>query len=369
MEVNKFITKYYNEFGDKCPFLRTDMVSDEKELVKEFEPKLKLDIPFLNKFFNTKIDDLISTENKVFTEEEIEQLKYADHYWDIPKINFIYTVQAKKIDYNNLFLKAIEYNSLHILKWLNNIESWSNSNILVYEAKTMNYLPYGYATNYCNTQIFTHAAKKGNLPIMKWLLENNFRWDEDTFSAAVENGNLEILKWLRKNNCPWSEFVFAEAATKGDLVIMEWLYENKCPMNEYTMINAVKYGNIEHLDWLLERKGPLHVDLFSTAAETGNLEILKWLKKNDCPWDLLTFQYAAKNGNIENIKWLLDNDCPYSLNYIYQKVKNLRVLEWLNNNGYIEGINIDGQNTQWLLENGCPEKVVKILNIILQRNE
>lgn len=368
MKVNNFINKYYNEFGDRCPFKCTDMVSDEQKLRKEFSSKLKGDIPLLCRFFNSKIDDLMSAENK-FTDNEIEQLKLLDHFWDIPKINFIYTIQSTKIKYENIFLKAIDYNSIYVLEWINNIHSWRKSNIIYYKAETMSYLPFNYASNKYNTSIFTYAADQGKLPIMKWLLENKFQWDEDTFSAAAENGNLSNMKWLLEHKCPINEFTFAFAAKNGNLENMKWLFENKCPFNEYTMIDAIKNGNMENLNWLLEKGCPLHVDVFSEAALVGDLKILKWLKEHNCPWDSHVLIDAAHNGNIENIKWLLDNDCPWH-SYNVQKIKNLRVIEWLNNNGYIKkDIVTDDRNIQWLLENGCSPKVVKILNIVLQRNE
>jgi hypothetical protein len=31
---------------------------------------------------------------------------------------------------------------------------------------------------------------------MKWLIENNFEFDEHTFGYAAENSNLDNMKWL-----------------------------------------------------------------------------------------------------------------------------------------------------------------------------
>ena len=41
------------------------------------------------------------------------------------------------------------------------------------------------------------AAEKGQLEILKWLRENDFRWDEVTCAEAAYGGHLEVLHWLR----------------------------------------------------------------------------------------------------------------------------------------------------------------------------
>lgn len=367
MEVNNFINKYYNEFGVRCPFKCTDMISDEQKLRNNFSSRLELDIPLLCKFFETKIDNLIIDENKVFTDTEIEQLKQADHYWDIPKINFIYTIRTviiKTCRYY-IFAEAIPYNSLYILDWLNDVKSWDNPRM------------YNLATNMneANSRpkqtchVFNHSARLGNLKMMKRLYYHGFKFDEETFVEAAKYGDLDNMKWLKEQGCKYGYYAFSGAAKNGNLTNMKWLKEIDCPYNVQTFIDAVENGNIENMEWLLSINVPLHEDVFSTAAEKGDLTILKWLKRHSCPWDYQTIIEASRNGSIENIKWLLDNGCPYD-GHILKYIKNLRVLEWLSNNGYVMGvINSDERNTQWLTENGCPPNILKILNIVLQRND
>ena len=84
------------------------------------------------------------------------------------------------------------------------------------------------------SNIFTRAAKNGNLENMKWLKENGCPWNLWTFEYAALNGNLENMKWLKENGCPWDEQTFMRAAENGNLENMKWLKENGCPVSYYT---------------------------------------------------------------------------------------------------------------------------------------
>lgn len=160
-----FIEKYYNEFGKKCPFKCTDMGLDEKELVDQFESKLKGDIKLLEKFFKASVDEVL--KENYFTSTEIERLKYLDHYWDIPKINFIYT---------NEFELSI-------------------------------------------SNIYSCAVRYGNLRILKWLKKDKCPWGRNTITYAIEyaieHNDLENLRWLRENG--YDEYISLKKKRKKDL--------------------------------------------------------------------------------------------------------------------------------------------------------
>lgn len=147
--MTSFIEKYYDEFGKQCPFKLTKMGIDEKELITQFEPRLKEDVRLLEKFFQATVGELLKETH--FTSTEIERLVYLDHYWDLPKINFIHTNQYKLTKYN----------------------------------------------------IFSHAVRNGNLHVMKWLKTCNCPWDSNTITYAIDyaikNNDLTNLKWVREN--------------------------------------------------------------------------------------------------------------------------------------------------------------------------
>src|SRR5947208_4294656 len=53
--------------------------------------------------------------------------------------------------------------------------------------------------------IYATAAYNGNLDIIKWLKQNGYIWNEETYAYAASGNQLEIIKWAKLNGCPWDE--------------------------------------------------------------------------------------------------------------------------------------------------------------------
>ena len=45
--------------------------------------------------------------------------------------------------------------------------------------------------------------KKGHIDCVKYLHENNCKWNIDTMLCAVKNGHLDCVKYAHENGCPW----------------------------------------------------------------------------------------------------------------------------------------------------------------------
>lgn len=225
-ENKNFIEKYYNEFGVNCPFKRTGMVSDRKELVKEFEPKLEPDFALLEKFFEATIEQLLQKD--YFTTDEINKLEDLNLYWDIPKIYFFILYREEFTEYS-IMEYAAKHGCLYVVKWLKDSGCKWDEYTLAAAAEcgnleTMEWLHQNGCPSYPDT--FTAAAGYGSLKNMKWLLENKFEWEPETFTAAVANGNLENMKWLKKHGCPWEKETCMAAMRKGDITNIKWLLDN-----------------------------------------------------------------------------------------------------------------------------------------------
>jgi len=244
------------------------------------------------------------------------------------------------------------------------------------------------------SSVFEHAAFRGNLQVMEWLLENGCLFGKVTFRGAARNGNLDNMKWLlskgcplddgwalysasRKGNldnmkwllskgCPINENTFTCSARKGNLDNMKWLRSEGCPFDERTFEEASKKGNLDNMKWLLSEGCPWKKDTFEQAANNGNLDNMKWLLENNCPFDEWTFANAAKNGNLDNMKWLLSKGCPmnkavFSISCYYNE--DLETMKWLKFNGcpwdedtfYNAWVLKNVEIMEWLKENGCPE--------------
>lgn len=121
------------------------------------------------------------------------------------------------------------------------------------------------------------AAALGELPTMKWLVEEGYMLSEDTFLIAVVRGNLENLKWLRQAGCPLSVSVLPIAASVGVLEVMKWCQQEGCALSEDVFAAAVLCGNIENLTWLRSLKCPWDQSASNAAIASGNLGLLRWL--------------------------------------------------------------------------------------------
>ena len=57
------------------------------------------------------------------------------------------------------------------------------------------------------------AAHCGNIRLLQAMHANNEPFSDKTFSAAVMYGSLEVIKWLYENNYLWDEDTFSHAAS------------------------------------------------------------------------------------------------------------------------------------------------------------
>lgn len=195
------------------------------------------------------------------------------------------------------------------------------------------------------------AARKGYLPIIKWLVENGCPLDEFIFAEAVVGGNLNVLEFLKQNCCPfYPDSCLYEAATKGNLQIIKWLLKNGCSLadvDKWTFETAARKGHLQIIKWFVENGCSIRIVnevSFKEVAEGGHLHVMQWLHENGCPFDKLTFAYATRCGKVENLEWLLDSNFPWDKN-CYLQATEYNKLDTL----------------QWLLEQGCPQGDIAFL--------
>lgn len=308
---------------------------------------------------------LLNCSNKKLYYVLIKYIKEKNIYtdiirYDLKRIQYYHSLNSYNLDYirNNIFAKGC---SLEVFKY---------------------FLTPGIQLE----NIWWYVALGGNLDNMKYLKEQNDKYDSHTVFAAVRFGNLENIKWLIEN----SSFsllnvrITCEAALQGNLENLQWLIKNGSPFipdSHYddcdVMGFAAQNGNIKNMEWLRENVCSLTNKTFAFAAQgkithhigyrdigVVNIETLKWLKNNDCPWDEETFASAAENGNLENMKWLLNNGCPWNDDTFASAGENgnLKNMKWLLDNkcpwtAYTFACAADNgnlNNLKWLKDNGCP---------------
>ena len=90
--------------------------------------------------------------------------------------------------------------------------------------------------------LMQNAAKRGNIKLMKKLLDDGYTWEpnsengdvnEDTCCNAALNGHLKCLVFARTNGCPWDATTCHSAVFGGHLRCLQYALKNNCPYNNW----------------------------------------------------------------------------------------------------------------------------------------
>ncbi len=155
-----------------------------------------------------------------------------------------------------------------------------------------------------------YAAKGGNLPLLKWIVDHGGELTEYVPEEAASNGHLDVLKWLYKR-VKFSHFVILYAADNGHIDIIKWLeYKEKhIPMT--TSFHAGTYGHVEIIEFMIEKGYKLEPMTESDIAKFGRLDLLKQIHEKK----LLNISEhasigAARGGHVHVLEWLLEKGYP-----------------------------------------------------------
>ena len=311
----------------------------------------------------------------------------------LPLIQWAYN-QGCPID-DNFFSEAITIGNINILDWWSQHKNFSRLCGKAASEGRLDILIWMKSKGYvlwCIYNVFSSAAYRGHLEVIKYLRSESYFWDEGTCYFAAAGGHLEVLQWVRANGCPWNENTLHAALKNNHLEVYKWAKDNGCPTDDSICWAAAKIGNLElvretyrrtcrrmvcnwaakggHMDilnYLRERGCVWDETVTSGAAKGGHFELLKWLRQEDCPWDKYTVRNAAKNGHLNILKWALENGCSEGKGMYTAAAKGRRIeiLDWLWNNGYRSFtqscykyaiINRQIELIKWLHEHDCPEE-------------
>jgi hypothetical protein len=79
-------------------------------------------------------------------------------------------------------------------------------------------------------QMTNHAARMGQLEVLKWLREQGVPRGDMTCAHAARGGYLEVLMWLREYHCPWgSATLFWSNYADNAYEIRQWALAHGCP--------------------------------------------------------------------------------------------------------------------------------------------
>ena len=114
---------------------------------------------------------------------------------------------------------------------------------------------YGASDIILSKKLFTRAAAShGELEVLKWLVENGFKYSADCLAAAAQGGELECIEYLRQIGCPWSNAVAkinmtafpvkmnihngvnTPVAVEKYVQVLRYLMETGCPYDALSVI-------------------------------------------------------------------------------------------------------------------------------------
>lgn len=219
-----------------------------------------------------------------------------------------------------------------------------------------------------SSRVAKFATRNNNIKILRYLKQNECKFDWESVYEAVQNENYIILKWLLKNKIKIIDFVFFTAAGVGNLKILKYLHKKmrKRIYPEDTLNYALKNNNMNVVKWLFKVGCVMGENVFDYAAMSGSVEVVKCifdLCVNDLslPWFTTnTFNSAVESGSMDLVIFLYENNCPWDVNTTYEAAQ------------YI--IDYDKPEIlHFLVENGCPIERnlyndLNILGVILNDN-
>lgn len=101
---------------------------------------------------------------------------------------------------------------------------------------------------------FTTMVKNERWVLMRWVIRHEMGTDVSACAHAAKKGNLVLLKWLRSQGCPWCSWTATSAVGKGHLRVLKWAVENGCPVDWLTWRTAVLKKDPDTIGWLRSRQ-------------------------------------------------------------------------------------------------------------------
>lgn len=162
--------------------------------------------------------------------------------------------------------------------------------------------------------IWAVAVESGKIETIIWLKENGWEWNKDIAYYATCSNNLEILKWSFNQGLPISKKILVQSAAEhGSLEMLKYLVERECKVGLWSIVEAAKRGHLEVVKFLIPLLKPGYVDegdVCAFAAQRNKYEVLKWLKENGWKWDYRVYEYAERFRYKDILQYCVDNNCP-----------------------------------------------------------
>lgn len=325
---------------------------------------------------NLVISQLVCTRWLGIIKGENKEIKMEDIFWSLAEHNQMNLIEKLCIRESScvlaFFCCAVVVNKIDIARWCINqgcdLTQCGGADLIgvaiMHQNLDMIKLLH---ENYCpkDKEVCHWAAEVGNLEILQWLKDHDYKLGE-ICDIAAEKNHLNVLQWAKENGCSLSDNICIYAAENNNLDMLQWARENECPWNNKVCIRAAAKSHFEILKWAITNGCPVNNSkICSIVAGLGESDLIQWLHYAGCPWDVSTCIEAACSGHFEILKWVIENGCPVnnpSICTIIAEHGNLELLKWLRHRNcpwdvhtcIIAACHSHHEMLKWAIENGCP---------------
>jgi len=144
-----------------------------------------------------------------------------------------------------------------------------------------------------------HAAEFGQLPCLKWLIEQSHESGGAVACYAATSGHIHILRWMHIQGLLEHDSCLCSAAAEGSLSALKWL-------------RGTCLGECAECTCRDKERTPWDESTCDAAAENGRSDIIQWARAQTppCPWDKDVLAVALGRKDRKMAIWLIANGCP-----------------------------------------------------------
>ena len=232
--------------------------------------------------------------------------------------SLVFLIQTKIKGYiwnNRTYTNAIKRGNLSMLKWILEICPCDRSNLFLAALKENRYDIYKYlAGRSFTTQelMFKHLVESANIYCI--------------LHYAVHDGNIELIKYIIQYaicELPLSSILFHGLTRNRELL---QFVENVDLSNNTRLYSIFNKCSIESVEWILKRGFVvLQID-WQCIFMYGRIDILKYLKARGVVCETKYFQLSTIHGHFSTVKWAFENNYTNDLSLSIQKI--LGIASW-----------------------------------------
>ena len=196
---------------------------------------------------------------------------------------------------------------------------------LIILVDTLSYTDFEIKDKFAKQQLLIQAVSKGNLPCVKYLVENGANIREQDYyclRSAAENNQLEIIKYLVEQGAnvqALDNYSLRWTAGAGYFDIVKYLVEHGANIHvdrDYAFRIAAYYGHLKIVKYLVEQGANIHAShgfAIREAIINRRTDVVEYLLEQGADIEDI-IQWASDYGQIDVVNYLkevLQNDSTH----------------------------------------------------------